>query len=280
MTEQNIPKLRVSKEEARKKIEAQIDKGEQLSSRQINTHGELVKATMESDNWSRYNKDLLAILFSPAPEHDYEHSLNFEEEKNLQITYRLIDPLKAEVMEYTKNLAGRISNLKGILGRIELYDAHIDRSKLMHGNAVFVVHGHDEAAKLAIADFVKRFDLNPIILDEKANEGQTIIEKFEAHAGEAGYAIILLTPDDVGAAKDNANDLKPRARQNVILELGYFMGQLGRNRVCVLYRGNVELPSDIHGIAYVPMNNPAEWQLKLAKEMKQTGLPIDLNKLA
>ena len=90
----------------------------------------------------------------------------------------------------------------------------------------------------------------------------------------------MLTPDDIGAPKDKQGGLKDRARQNVILELGYFLHKLGRKRVRVLHKKEVELPSDIHGIVYVPMNNPNDWQLKLAKEMKQVGLPVDLNKLA
>ena len=89
----------------------------------------------------------------------------------------------------------------------------------------------------------------------------------------------MLTPDDVGAPKDKQDEFKPRARQNVVLELGYFWGRLGRGRVCVLHKGGVELPSDMQGLLYVPMNSPDEWQLLLAREMKQAGLPIDLNKL-
>ena len=148
------------------------------------------------------------------------------------------------------------------------------------GSEVFIVHGHDEAAKHAVARFVKRFDIDPIILDEQPNRGQTIIDKFEGSADEAGFAIVLLTPDDVGAPKDKADELKPRARQNVILELGYFLRGLGRKHVCVLHKEGVELPSDIHGILYVPMDTSNGWQLKVAQEMKQAGLPVDLNKLA
>ena len=99
------------------------------------------------------------------------------------------------------------------------------------------------------------------------------------HAGEAGFAIVLLTPDDVGKSKDETDDSKPRARQNVILELGYFLCGLGRERVCVLYKEGVELPSDIHGILYVPMDDSDGWQLKLGQEMQAAGLSVDLNKL-
>lgn len=147
------------------------------------------------------------------------------------------------------------------------------------GGKIFIVCGHDEAPKHAVARYVSKFDIEPIILDEQANKGQTIIDKFEEHAGEAGFAIVLLTPDDVGKPKDETDEFKPRARQNVILELGYFLCGLGRERVCVLYKEGVELPSDIHGILYVPMDSFNGWQLQLAKEMRQAGLPIDPEKL-
>ena len=117
------------------------------------------------------------------------------------------------------------------------------------------------------------------ILHEQANKGQTIPEKFEEHADDAGFAIILLTPDDVGAPKDETNSLKPRARQNVVLELGYFWGRLGRKRLCVLYKEGVELPSDMSGIVYVPMDNFGGWKQKLAREMNRAKLPIDPQKL-
>ena len=144
---------------------------------------------------------------------------------------------------------------------------------------MFIVHGHDQAAKHTIAGFVRRLGLNPIILDEQASKGQTIIEKFEENADEVGFAIVLLTPDDVGAPKDKQDEFKPRARQNVVLELGYFMAKLGRDRVCPLLKDEVEKPSDIDGLVYVPMDNFNGWQLKLAKEMKQAGLPVDPEKL-
>ncbi len=147
------------------------------------------------------------------------------------------------------------------------------------GNDVFIVHGHDEVAKQSIARFVERLNLKAVILDEQASRGQTIIDKFKENADKVGFAIVLLTPDDVGASKNKKDKLKPRARQNVILELGYFLSGLGRERVCVLSKKAVELPSDMHGVVYVSLDSD-DWKLELAKEMKQAGLPIDLNKLA
>ena len=100
---------------------------------------------------------------------------------------------------------------------------------------IFIVHGHDELSKFKLESILRELKLEPIILNDKANEGKTIFEKLEKHTARVGYAIVLLTPDDVGG--QNEDSLKPRARQNVILELGYFMGSLGRERaVCIKKR--------------------------------------------
>ena len=125
---------------------------------------------------------------------------------------------------------------------------------------VFLVHGHDGAAKHEVARFVERITgKSPVILDEQASRSRTLVEKFEAHATTAAYAIVLMTPDDVGRVKgtDPATD-QPRARQNVVFELGYFFGKLGRDRVAVLNSG-VEKPSDVNGLVYIdyPASN---WQ--------------------
>lgn len=137
---------------------------------------------------------------------------------------------------------------------------------------VFVVHGHDEAAKNAVARFLEKLGLNPIILNEKPSGGRTIIEKFETYSRDVGFAVILLTPDDVGGI--NNTSLSQRARQNVVLELGYFMGRLSRGRVCALYKEGVELPSDIHGVIYIEMDNSGGWTTKLAHELEEANISI------
>ena len=298
MAETNLPKLRVSKEEARQKIQAQIEKGQQLLCRQIRSDDELDKVGIEANNWSKYNTDLLIMLFdTPVPGDEYTNfnysRLTYDEADNIFIENPHVSDIHEYRMhEYQATMEDSISSLKGIRDRLELYDEPSetpqrtsgneeisDTPQSTFGNDVFVVHGHDEAAKHAIAGFVRRFGLNPIILDEQANRGQTIIEKFEENADEVGFAIILLTPDDVGASKNEQDNLQPRARQNVILELGYFWGKLGREHTCVFYKEEVELPSDIRGISYVSINNPNEWQLQLAKEMQEAGLPIPPEKL-
>ena len=169
--------------------------------------------------------------------------------------------------------------LEQIRNQLPLRNEESDMLQRTFGDEVFIVHGHEGEAKETIARFVEKLDIEATILHEQTNSGKIIPEKFEEHADKVGFAIILLTPDDVGKSKNETDELKPRARQNVILELGYFWALLGRERMCVLYKEDVELPSDIHGILYVPMDSFNGWQLQLAKEMRQAGLPIDPEKL-
>ena len=133
---------------------------------------------------------------------------------------------------------------------------------------VFIVHGHDEGALQGLARFIGDIGLTPIILHEQPNQGQTIIEKIERNA-DVGFAVVLLTPDDVFTDKNSNRVL--RARQNVMLELGYFLGHLGRARVCALKKGGVEIPSDYDGVVWVPLDEHNGWQMRLIKELKAVG---------
>jgi predicted nucleotide-binding protein len=142
---------------------------------------------------------------------------------------------------------------------------------------VFVVHGHAREPREALARFLTGLGFEPIMLHEQANQGRTIIEKFVDHA-DVGFAVVLLTPDDVGGAKDG--DARPRARQNVILELGYFIGRLARSRVCPLKVGDIELPSDILGIVWTDFDAGGGWKLGLAKELGAAGYDFDWKKVA
>lgn len=143
---------------------------------------------------------------------------------------------------------------------------------------VFVVHGHDDAALQGLARFLEKLGLEAIILKEQPDQGRTIIEKFEDSAGDVGFAVVLLTPDDLGGSvKSDAPDA--RARQNVIFELGYFAGKLGRGRVCLLRKGHVEIPSDLYGVIYTDMDAGDGWQTKLVRELKAAKLEFDANKL-
>lgn len=144
---------------------------------------------------------------------------------------------------------------------------------------VFIVHGHDNEMLQTVARYLEKCSIEPIILHEQTSNGRTIIEKFEQHSN-VPFAIVLLSPDDVGRSiSDDPADLNYRARQNVIFELGYFIGKLGRTHVCALLKGSLETPSDYDGIVYLQFDQMDGWKLLLAKEMKQAGLSIDLNKV-
>ena len=142
---------------------------------------------------------------------------------------------------------------------------------------VFVVHGHDDHAKEMMARFLEKNDFEAIVLHEQASGNKTIIEKIE-HFADVGFAIILLTPDDMGKSKDGDN-YQPRARQNVILELGYFMGKLGRNRVCAFKSGDLEIPTDFSGVIWNQLDNAGAWKQVLSKELSEAGYDLDSNKL-
>lgn len=146
----------------------------------------------------------------------------------------------------------------------------------LSNNKIFIVHGHDHGALQSVARYVERHNFEAIILHEQANGGRTIIEKIEANS-DVGFAIVLLTPDDFGKAKD-ASDYSPRARQNVILELGYFIGKLGRDRVCALKSAELEIPSDYVGVVWTEMDRAEAWKFQLAKELKAAGYNVDMNK--
>ncbi len=141
-------------------------------------------------------------------------------------------------------------------------------------NKVFIVHGHDGELKQSVARIVEKQEIDAIILSEQANKGRTIIEKFEDYSDVSG-AICLFTADDLGKAKKDSVDNR-RARQNVVLETGYFMGKLGRDHVVILADKGIEMPSDLSGVVYT---DTGSWETDLLKELKAMGYTIDLNKL-
>jgi len=149
----------------------------------------------------------------------------------------------------------------------------------MNPRAVFLVHGHNEEVKQTVARFLEKLGLEAIILHERPNEGKTLIEKIEKNSN-VGFAVVLLTPDDQGGPALDPGKARPRARQNVILELGYFIGRLGRSRVCPMLAEGVERPSDVHDLVYVPYDAPGAWRLTLAREIRAAGIAVDLNLIA
>lgn len=183
--------------------------------------------------------------------------------------------------EFIEHLKDTKKLLEGFIEQIEIFSPikiQIQENKITKelSNKIFIVHGHDEKARSELALILNRLGFEPIILHEQANEGKTLIEKLEKHS-EVGYAFIILTPDDLGTNIDNKEDLKPRARQNVVFEFGMFVGKIGRSKVCCLYKGNIELPSDLHGLVYIPFADSLnEIQIDILKELKAAGYGVKI----
>ena len=281
---QSQPSLVESRESARQKIQAQIDKGYQLWDLHIRSEDELEKVVAECKKWSNYNKTLLSRLFTNSSIADGYSGFNYQRPIG-SVTNPLVNPsLKEQIDRYRKRMTTSINRLEGICDELNLIHELSDNSHstslspdstTTERKEVFIVHGRDHGAKETIAREVEKWGLKTVILHEQPNKGRTIIEKFEELARRASFAIVLLTPDDFGVLKDKTDDQhNPRARQNVVLELGYFIGKLGRERVCPIYKGEIELPSDLDGVLYIRMDEPGAWRQKLAQEMASAGLPI------
>jgi predicted nucleotide-binding protein len=273
-----LGELLISHAEAETKIEMQIERGQDILRPfrlgTIRTQDDLDEERRNYRKWTTYNSELLLRIFSTD-------SVAREFERVPARADSRYESLEEKADRFRRSVEAELDRLESVRERLELIPVRVGVPATpgpasTSSTKVFIVHGHDERARESVARFVERLGLDVVILHEQPNQGRTIIEKFETYA-EVSFAVVLLTPDDVGAAQSTADQLNRRARQNVIFELGFFFGRLGRNRVCALYAEGVEFPSDIHGILYVPLDSPGAWKLQLAKEMKLAGLPIDLN---
>lgn len=170
-------------------------------------------------------------------------------------------------------------NLELIKGKVSFLDGPITNTP---GRKVFVVYGHDEHAKTELEAMLRRWDVEPLVLDQLPSAGLTIIEKLEKYRGQAAFAVVLATPDDKGHPANNPDQIAFRARQNVVLELGMVLAELGRTKVAILQKdiGHMERPSDIQGLIYIPFKDSVrDAALLLAKEMNEQGLNINLSRV-
>jgi predicted nucleotide-binding protein len=290
----------MARREADEKLSSRIDKALEVRARFGAQEGPSAKDAFEA--WDSYNVEMLLRMFTgPSVAQEYRHCgpapiRRITANRWLAGARRadLFDALegRSAPREDTERLierfAAKLSRLRQLREQLELFAEPTQAPGMpptaLSGadaprRAAFIVHGHDEGAREATARVLQQLDIEPIILHEQPNQGRTILEKFEAYA-DVPFAVVLLTPDDVGATyEEQSDELKRRARQNVIFELGFFVGKLGRDKVCPLYKVGVELPSDLDGLVYVPMDEGGAWRFKLADELHAAGIEIDFNRL-
>lgn len=271
-----LPNLVVPKEEAHQKILKRIPIGKDILSKKIKSMDDLDEVTKEKSKWSEYNLELLSRLFDNSAIADgYNQWSGFI--TNINPSFHEL------VTDFKKSMGSKITHLESILNRLELIPEAISSPSLKTinnketSNKVFLVHGHDDAARETVARFLEKFDLEVIILRDEPDKGRTIIEKIEDYS-DVGFAVVLLTPDDKGTSISK-EEYNSRARQNVIFEWGYFIGKLGRDRVSALYKEGIEMPSDYSGVLYIQFDDNDGWQMRLAREIGEAGLDIDLNKI-
>lgn len=271
--------LVTSKESFKEKLKQLINQG-------LDTKQQIVANKLEEFNkqfaiWNDYTSEYLKQSFNNE---DNQYKREYDQVNFFTATYRVPGFKPDPILLAAKKISNKIEFLESLLAKADLLKAenvvqttNIQVKPKMKGENIFIVHGHNHEIQQKVARTIERLGLNPIILGEQANSGATIIEKFEKYS-DVGFAIILLTADDLGKAKNEA-ELLPRARQNVILELGYFIGRLGRGHILPLYESGVEKPGDIDGVVYTLIDTGEKWKFEIVKELKAVGFDVDANKI-
>ena len=264
-----------------------IDRGITKLRRRIDDIKKLEEDGVRYDDGRRFSvqsnvRDTIRTIFgSGSPE--------FKEFGHLDIYHgpRFVGSSEAHRQKcFLDGISFTIPRLEGLISRLEEQKEELKnvipldvstKESAISSRRIFIVHGQDDAEKETTARFLEKLDLEPIILHEQPNKGRTIIEKFEDYS-DVAFAVVLLTPDDLGSAIDTPEKTQPRARQNVIFELGFFIGKFGRERVCALYKGEIEILSDYQGVIFIDLDDAGAWQLKLVREIKASGIEVDMNR--
>lgn len=274
--------LAVTRENAKQRLQDRIDKGMKLKVKQVNTREAFDELSNAYSKWDSFNSELLRRVFTTdeaGEEYDFWGVMSIG---------MCESSLSEKIADVYKDVDKKIHRLDSIIERLELIPlavsasapAQLQTTSISRGKKVFVVHGHDDAAKTNLEVFLHEIGLEPVVLHRQADQGLTVIEKFEKHS-EVGYAFILLTPDEAAYLASDAQKpeserkIEWRARPNVIFEFGYFIGKLGRSRVCCLYTGNVSLPSDVNGMIYKSYEKSVEEVgYSIIKDLKAAGYGV------
>jgi predicted nucleotide-binding protein len=266
--------LLVARDQAQQRLETRVDKGRELLGEPLQDMPDCQRVSEAMASWHQYNVELLRQMFSDG-------TVSGEYAKPLSYLGG-VQTLPQRIQSIHRDIERLIGRLTGILERLELYQVATSASPTTAANppaagvaardSVFIVHGHGHRED-EVARFIEGRGGRPIILKDEIHGGSTtLVEKLEREAGKCGYAVVLFTPDDVGMKARSDEKLKPRARQNVILELGYFIAKLGRGQVTILGDPTVEIPSDFGGVGYYVLDDGGGWKLSLGDELRQAKM--------
>ena len=264
------------------KLNEFLDKANLLLAESISSETVLKEWRGKRNTWADFVSHFLRSAFdNDGPANEFENAN--------AVMGGVFNPTLGQMIQSAHNiLENEVVKVRSILDRLELFEEDLASAYRVEGlgidtgghdeRRVFVVHGHDETAKQQIARTLEKLGLEAVILHEQPNKGATIIEKLVANSN-VGFAVVLLTPDDVGARATDSKKLESRARENVIAELGYFIAKLGRDRVCPVVKAPCKPPSDFSGVVYVPMDEAGAWKFVLTKELRSAGYTVSADDL-
>lgn len=270
-TEQSV--LHVPQAQAETELTQRISLGDDLFRYEPTNVEEIEKLREEINRWRDYNRTWLDKNIGGEAAEEYKaastHWGSAMASGNPATQIRFL----------RQELRSEISKLQSIQGRLHMWaqeGASGSPVQVSPGAPIFIVHGSDTLRAESVARTVgNATGRQTIILREQPNLGRTLMEKFEQHAAEVSYAVIVLTADDKGS-RANESKTRPRGRQNVILEMGYFFALLGRERVSVLLQAGVEKPSDMDGIVYINFDDDGAWKFELLRELQHSGFDLKI----
>ena len=232
----------------------------------------------DKNNLDKFKRRLIMVI-SKIFDQNSSYLKDIERIKFSSIAYPNM-PSSVSANTWESGRKKMLNLIETIIEEINLFsEANLSNNKVSDCSKVFIVHGHDDGAKNEVARFIEKLGLEAIIIHEQTSSGDTIIEKVIRYS-DVGFGVVLYTGCDIGAIKSEPDDLKPRARQNVIFEHGFLIGKIGRKNVIALVKDNVEKPNDISGVVYETIDSKGAWKLQLAREMKASGYDIDMNKVS
>jgi predicted nucleotide-binding protein len=272
-------RLRRAVLEVEERLRNQLQKGKEIKATAINNEGDLAEAEREMEKWERYTRSLLEVCIDGP---------SFIEDFRLPYYGIAVGglPLTMRAEDFRDDMLTMIASLESVIERLPLITQDPPSSgkstekpeTIEAGRRVFIVHGHDNEMKQTVARVIEKLGLEAVILHERPTGGLTVIEKLEKYGQYADYAVVLLSPDDEGREK-GVQELASRPRQNVVFELGYFIGKLKRHRSCAIVKGTLDITSDVSGVVYIPMDDGGGWKADLVAELRMAGFKVTADSL-